>query len=354
MNNFFLTDSEVKSNLFPFTLTRSVADLRVGILTIREKWNAFLGRPVQLKEENDGVVQEDAFFLSANIIPSKQFVASLFGPTGSITTAPDWSAVKIIQFPWHIFLWNDWAIRQDYELLSGIKQSAPLPDSVTAIGEENIFIEEGAKISPCVINAETGPVYIGKNVQIMEGVTLRGPVALCQGAVVKMGARIYGATTIGPYCVAGGEIKNSVLFGYSNKAHDGYLGDSVLGEWCNLGAGTSVSNVKNNAGEIKLYNHAAKELLPSGLYKCGLIMGDYSRSAINTSFNTGTVVGASANVFGEGLTPKYIPSFTWGTKSFDRYEFDKAIRDIENWKKLKQSALTENEKTGLKLIFDEI
>lgn len=174
----------------------------------------------------------------------------------------------------------------------------------------------------------------------MEGCLIRGPFALGEGATLKMGARVYGATTVGPHCIAGGEIKNSVLFGYSNKAHDGYLGDSVIGEWCNLGAGTTNSNVKNTAGEVTLWDNASKQFSPAGI-KAGLIMGDYSRSAINTAFNTGTVVGICCNVFGEGFPPKLVPDFTWGQ---ERYVFEKAIRDIENWKKLKGKTLLEKEK----------
>lgn len=351
MNKVFLTDSELKDNLFPFTLTRSAADIRVGILTIREKWEAYLGQSVTVK--SDWNAAENINILSANIIPSKQFITSLFNEQGNIADSPEWNAVKIVQFPWHIFLWNDWAIRQDYELITTNRHSAPVPSTVQTINSRDIFIEQGAKLSHCIINAEAGPVYLGKHTEIMEGAVIRGPFALCEGSTVKMGAKIYGATTVGPYSVVGGEIKNSVIFGYSNKAHEGYLGDSVIGEWCNLGAGTSNSNVKNNAGEVKIYNNFSKQLLASGLLKCGLIMGDYSRAAINTSFNTGTVVGVCANVFGEGLTPKFIPSFTWGTPSSGRYEFDKALADINNWKKLKKASLTEPEKTLLKLIFDE-
>ena len=186
----------------------------------------------------------------------------------------------------------------------------------------------------------------------MEGSLIRGPFALGEGAVVKMGAKIYGATTIGPFSMAGGEIKNSVFFGYSNKAHDGYLGDSVIGEWCNLGAGTSNSNIKNTASEVNVWHYPAKEYIRAGL-KCGLLMGDYSRSAINTSFNTGTVVGICANIFGEGIPPKFIPSFTWGNKGLSLYEFEKALADITNWKKLKNQVLTEQEKVKLKHIFGQ-
>ena len=183
----------------------------------------------------------------------------------------------------------------------------------------------------------------------MEGCKIRGPFALGEKSVLKMGSKVYGATSVGPYCIVGGEIKNSVLFGFSNKAHDGYLGDSVIGEWCNLGAGTSNSNLKNNAGKIRIWT--PKGEINAG-FKCGVLMGDYSRSSINTSFNTGTVVGACCNVFGGNLTPAYLPSFSWGNDGFERYEFDKALRDIENWKKLKGQEITENEKTILKYIFE--
>jgi len=185
----------------------------------------------------------------------------------------------------------------------------------------------------------------------MEGSYIRGPFALCEGAVVKMGTRIYGATTVGPYSVVGGEIKNSVIFGYSNKAHDGYLGDSVLGEWCNLGAGTSNSNLKNNASEVSVWHHPQNDFMRAG-FKCGLLMGDYSRCAINTAFNTGTVVGVCANIFGEGMPPKHVPNFSWGNKSISRYEFEKAMVDISNWKKLKNQQLADDEVNQLRYIFD--
>ena len=211
-------------------------------------------------------------------------------------------------------------------------------------------MEAGAKVENCTLNAAEGPVYIGKNATIMEGSMIRGPVAICDGAVVKMGAKIYGATTIGPFCTAGGEIKNSVLFGFSNKAHDGYLGDSVLGEWCNLGAGTTNSNVKNNAGEVKYWVDADKKEISAGI-KGGMLMGDYSKAAINTSFNTGTVVGVCCNVVTPGLTPKLIPNFSWGADGITKYKLNKALLDIDNWKKLKGATITEREKQILTDIY---
>jgi UDP-N-acetylglucosamine diphosphorylase/glucosamine-1-phosphate N-acetyltransferase len=246
---------------------------------------------------------------------------------------------------------NDFAIREDYTLLTRNKISEVIPETVQVSRSTRIFIEEGAELGHCVLNAEPGPIYIGKNAKVMEGAVIRGPFALCEGAVVKMGAKVYGATTVGPYSVIGGEVKNSVIFGYSNKAHDGYLGDAVIGEWCNLGAGTTNSNVSNTAGNVTVWNPHSNGFVVAG-NKCGLFMGDYSRSAINTCFNTGTMVGVSCNVFGEGLSPKHIPDFSWGMKSPVKYEFDKAIRDIANWKKMKNQSISESEIQQLKIIFE--
>ena len=207
------------------------------------------------------------------------------------------------------------------------------------VNPDNIFLEEGAAVEHCFINAAAGPVYISKNAELMEGCMIRGPFAIGEGSVLKMGTKVYGATTIGSYCIAGGEIKNSIMMGFSNKAHDGYLGDSVLGEWCNLGAGTSNSNIKNTASMVKAWSQHHKDFVPVGL-KCGLIMGDYSRSAINTSFNTGTVAGVCCNIFDKGFPPKHIKDFSWGK---EKYILEKAIEDIDNWKKLKGKIITENE-----------
>ena len=343
MSQVYLNDEEVREALFPFAHIRNVADIRVGILTIREKWERYLGHSVitsnSIPEGDNGILY------AANIIPSREFIQSLH------SEKPDYDSVRILQYPWHIFQWNDWAIRQDVDLVCSGRTSAPIPPGVITRNPGNIFIEEGADIGPCWINAEAGPVYIGKNAVIMEGVMLRGPVSIGEGAVVKMGAKIYGATTIGPYCIAGGEIKNSVMMDYSNKAHDGYLGDSVIGSWCNLGAGTSNSNIKNTAGEVKVWVPSHNDYLSAGI-KCGLLMGDYSRCSINTSFNTGTLAGISANIFGAGLSPKYIPSFTWGIDNSTKYSFENAINHIRNWKKLKKQELTSGEIQKLQHIFD--
>lgn len=324
----------VEEQLFPFTLTRAIADIRVGILTIRDKW---------LLTTGSGGFQN----IPSNLLPSSEIIRCLH----SGNPVSEETGAIFINHPWHIFQYNDLAIRLDFALLTTGRVSESISKTNQVICAENIFLEEGAQAEYCTLNAATGPIYIGKNAEIMEGSVIRGPFALCEGGIVKMGTMIYGATTIGPFSVAGGEIKNSVIFGYSNKGHHGYLGDSVVGEWCNLGAGTSNSNVKNNAGEVKIHNPITGSTIGVG-NKCGLLMGDYSRSAINTSFNTGTVTGVCCNIFSDGLTQSYIPSFTWCGKDPARYEFGKALRDIENWKKLKKHSLTNEEINKLKHIFD--
>jgi len=349
MKEFVLDDRAVRDDLFPFSLIRHVADIRIGIVTIREKWEILLDQRVTL--HSDHRLSNDSVIVSANIIPSNDFVSSLV-QSGMDVACIDFDVCKVIQYPWHIFHYNDWALRQDFMMLTSKRISASIPDTVHFTNPEGIFIEEGAELSHCFLNASRGPIYIGKNTEIMEGSMIRGPFALCEGSIVKMGARIYGATTIGPFCVVGGEIKNSVIFGYSNKAHDGYLGDAVVGSWCNLGAGTSNSNLKNNAEDVKVWNPVSERWGNAGM-KCGLLMGDYSRSAINSTFNTGTVVGICSNVFGEGLTPAFIPSFSWGHQPVEKYEFEKAIRDISNWKKLKNQVVKHEEIIQLKNIFKQ-
>jgi UDP-N-acetylglucosamine diphosphorylase / glucose-1-phosphate thymidylyltransferase / UDP-N-acetylgalactosamine diphosphorylase / glucosamine-1-phosphate N-acetyltransferase / galactosamine-1-phosphate N-acetyltransferase len=349
MKEVVLNDTEVRDDLFPFASIRHVADIRVGILTIREKWERLLNHSISLHTELPTF--SNASIIPANIVPSKSFVSFLLS-TGDLQLVSPNDNCKIIQYPWHIFEFNDWAIRKDFELIAFQRKSVPIPKNVQVMAPENIFIEEGAVLSACILNASTGPIYIGKNAEIMEGTMIRGPFALCEGSVVKMGARIYGATTVGPYSTVGGELKNTVIFGYSNKAHDGYLGDAVIGEWCNLGAGTSNSNLKNNAEEVRVWIPRSQKWQVAG-FKCGLLMGDYSRSAINTSFNTGTVVGICSNVFGDGLTPAFIPDFSWGYKPIGKYQFEKAVRDISNWKKLKNKIVTEEESNQLRNIFNQ-
>jgi UDP-N-acetylglucosamine diphosphorylase/glucosamine-1-phosphate N-acetyltransferase len=348
-----LQEVSCTNDLLPFTATRSVLDIRMGILTFREKWEWLLG------PNNTALIfEEEAPALPANILPTRALAARIreeYGRGGMNQAAIDRIIThgRLIRYPWHIFQHNDEALREDFDLLTAGRHSAPVPPTVRATNPEAVFIEEGAILSHCILSASTGPIYIGRNAEIMEGAMIRGPFAAGEGAVVKMGAKIYGATTLGPYSTAGGEIKNSVFFGYSNKGHDGYLGDAVIGEWCNLGAGTSASNLKNNAAPVRVWHPSTGGWLNAGT-KCGLLMGDYSRSAINMSFDTGTIVGVCCNVFGPGIPPKYIPDFSWGATGNTCYEWEKAIRDIANWKKLKNQALTEGQILTLKHIFDSL
>jgi UDP-N-acetylglucosamine diphosphorylase / glucose-1-phosphate thymidylyltransferase / UDP-N-acetylgalactosamine diphosphorylase / glucosamine-1-phosphate N-acetyltransferase / galactosamine-1-phosphate N-acetyltransferase len=330
--NLLFDDSGLSQALYPFTATRQVKDIRVGILTIFQKWQLICAR---MGKQLPGPVR-----VKANWIPTLL-------NAGAILNGQQPADILQITKPWHIFQYNDAAIRSDYQLITAGRQSAPLSPTNRVIAPQNIFIEEGAVVEHAIINAATGPVYIGKSAHVMEGCLIRGPFALGEGAVLKMGAKIYGATSIGPFCIAGGEIKNSVLFGYSNKAHDGYLGDSVIGEWCNLGAGTSNSNIKNTASAVKVWDNEAAQYTDVGI-KCGLLMGDYSRSAINTSFNTGTVVGVCCNIFGNNYPDKLVADFTWGSQPYD---YNKALQDIENWKMLKGCTLTAEEKQYLQSLF---
>lgn len=378
-------------NLHPFTLTRQMQDIRVGILTIREKWEFMLGMPSFDKQEDDykdlsrsidlseALKDGDAcFMIHGNVLPSPRIIKAVkklkngeFLATTSgggyiyrftrkemtdvhkirvghqVSLQED---VKTVQYPWDIVRLNEESLRQDFDMITKKRKSRPIPASNRVTRPSNVFLEKGAKVECSIINASTGPVYIGKNAEVMEGCMIRGPFALGENAILKMGSKVYGATSIGPNCIAGGEIKNAVMLGNSNKAHDGYLGDSVVGEWCNLGAGTSNSNLKNNAGDVKVWTSSGA--VSAGI-KCGVMMGDYSRTAVNTSINTGTVIGVGCNVFGSGLTPKHIPNFSWGSEGINRYDFNKAVTDINNWMNFKKQELSSDQLSILKYIFEK-
>lgn len=378
-------------NLHPFTLTRQIQDIRVGILTIREKWEKLLRLTSFDKKEDDykdlsrsvnidvAATEGPCYMIHGNVLPTPKLVKVVKQlKDGEFISTKNGNSIvfrfskneigdqhnikvgraiyfkeeiKTIQYPWDIFHLNDWAIQQDFELLTNKRKSQPISKTNKITKPSQVFIEKGATMEHCILNASTGPIYIGKNAEIMEGCIIRGPFAMGENACLKLGTKVYGATTLGPSCVVGGEIKNSVLFGYSNKAHDGYLGDSVVGEWCNMGAGTTNSNLKNNASEVKIWTPQGQ--LNAGL-KCGVMMGDYSRTAINTAINTGTVIGVCSNVFGAGLTPKYIPNFSWGSDGVTRYGFEKALTDIEGWKKLKGETVSDEEKTVLQYIYEKV
>lgn len=342
-----LDDLSFNENLFPFAQIESLVHLRIGILSLYEKWNLLFPGNVFVASELEPKAKLDVMtHVPANLLAPFEAMHQL-KKDGNVQYVKD--RAREITRSWQIFEWNDFALREDFAEITKGRYSQPLPDGVYATGPENIFIEEGATILHSSINASAGPVYIGENALIMEGSLLRGPLAVCHGAVVKMGTKIYGATTIGAQCTVGGEVKNSVLQDFSNKAHDGYLGDSVIGNWCNLGAGTTNSNIKNNASPVVVWSQAAQKFENAGL-KCGLLMGDYSRAAINTSFNTGTVTGICCHIFAKDVPPKLIDNFTWGR---EKYVWDKVIPDIQNWKTLREKKISSQKMERIKNLYDK-
>lgn len=383
--NYILFDGTVRNALLPFTYTRPVADIRVGILTIREKWEKHLGYTTTtlteeyLMDKFPMVELEENVMINASFLPTEVLAEMIIGLeenqaifcddeviafySKDSQEEVDFDTYEIIEYndeclrienPWDIFQKNDAAIREDFELLTEGRTSQPIPSSVNVIAAENIFIEEGAKLEFVTLNASTGPIYIGKNSEIMENSVIRGPFALCEEGQVKMGAKVYGATTVGPHSRIGGEVSNSVLFGYSNKGHDGFLGNSVLGEWCNLGADTNNSNLKNNYEEVKLWSYEKEGFVKTGLQFCGLMMGDHSKCGINTMFNTGTVVGVSANIFGSGFPRNFVPSFSWGGASgFTTYVTKKAFETAKIVMSRRKVEFTEQDAAILEHVFEE-
>ncbi|WP_067148549.1 GlmU family protein [Pseudotamlana agarivorans] len=382
--NYILFDGPSRNNLLPFTYTRPVADIRVGILTIREKWESFLDctsttvTEDYLADKFPMVEMEDNVMINASYLPSPELVEmikdlqenqAIFNGEDVIAFFAkeeqediDFDAYEAIEFEaetiqinhtWDIFSKNGEAIQEDFDLITEGRKSQSIPSSNNIIAPENIFIEDGARLEFVTLNASSGPIYIGKNTEIMEGAIIRGPFALCDHATVKMGAKIYGPTTVGPYSKVGGEINNSVLFGYSNKGHDGFLGNSVLGEWCNLGADTNNSNLKNNYAEVRLWDYQTEGFAKTGLQFCGLMMGDHSKCGINTMFNTGTVVGVSANIFGSGFPRNFVPSFSWGGSSgFTTYLTKKAFEVAHVVMSRRNIELTEQDKAILEHVFE--
>ena len=383
--NYILFDGPYRDNLLPFTFTKPVADLRIGILTIREKWELFLKTTTTtftedyLSEKYPMVELENNVMINASVIPSKNMVEQIkslkhnqaifyneeliaFFSLSNVETIDFELFDKInlneepilIKNTWDIFSNNGIALQRDYEKITEGRKSLPIPDSVNVVNPEQIFIEEGAVLNFVTINASKGPVYIGKNSEIMEGSIIRGPLALCEGAVLKLGTKIYGPTTVGPYSKVGGEVNNSVISGYSNKGHDGFLGNSVIGEWCNLGADTNTSNLKNNYAEVRLWDYESGRFASTGLQFCGLMMGDHSKCAINTMFNTGTVVGVCANIFGSGFPRNFVPSFSWGgSQGFTTYLTSKAFEVAKIVMSRRNVEFTEQDEYILTTIFNQ-
>lgn len=378
--NYILSDGASRGALLPFTYTRPVAEIRVGILTIGEKWSKwldgeisyetvdYLSKKFPLKREKENTII-DACFLpnkelvdavlnlpddSALVKDGRQLVRRVSTPdqNRNLTEIPYEGEVLTIENTWDIFAKNKEALQADFELLTKGRKSQPISKTNTIIGDA-IFLEEGAKVEASILNSTTGPIYIGKNAEIMEGCIVRGALAMCEGAILKVGAKIYGASTFGPHCKVGGEVNNAVLFAYSNKGHEGFLGNSVLGEWCNLGADTNTSNLKNNYAPVRLWDYGTEGFAHTGLQFCGLLMGDHSKCGINTMFNTGTVVGVSANIFGSGFPRNFVPSYTWGgAHGFSTYRTNKAFETAEAMMARRKVEFDSVEKEILQEVFE--
>ncbi len=361
MNVVLFDEEEVWKQLLPFTFTKPVSELRLGIFTLREKWAAHLDYPCYslsreyLREKYPAEIEADNFFINSKLMPDGNLVEAIMelhpdsaliaGKTilayrGQYRKPAETSALKTISYTkeynsieqvWDLFQKCGKWIEADLQIISKKRKSQALSSSVTVIGDRSrVYLEEGAKAEACILNTTNGSIYIGKDAEIMEGSVVRGPFALGEHSALKLCSKIYGPTSIGPHCKVGGEVNNSVIMGYSNKAHDGFLGNSVLGEWCNLGADTNNSNLKNNYANVNLYSYNTHKLENTGLQFCGLIMGDHSKSGINTMFNTGTVVGVGCNIYGGGFPPTHIPSFSWGgSEGLQDYKLEKLFETAE-------------------------
>jgi UDP-N-acetylglucosamine diphosphorylase/glucosamine-1-phosphate N-acetyltransferase len=384
--NLVFFDDQTWKNLHPITLTRPVADVRIGILKISEKWRYFFNEKVFYHTENylskkflpPADFHESSICINGSVIPTIELVEEIkkLNPGEKliyneilVAYSPNKNHIDkdnlvvyserrftqnliVLRNLWDIFSLNEAALKLDFNLITIGRFSQELPASNKYIKPENIFIEEGVKVECCILNATEGPIYLGKNSEIMEGSVIRGPFALCEGAVVKLATKVYGATTVGPESRIGGEVNNSVIQGYSNKGHDGFLGNSVIGEWCNLGADTNNSNLKNNYGNVDIWNYTQEKYIDTGLQFCGLFMGDHSKCGINTMFNTGTVVGVSANIFGAGFPEKFIPSFSWGgpQNPFEKFKLEKAVELAEIVMNRRKIEITNEEKEILKYL----
>ena len=371
--NYILFDAN-RESLFPLTHTRPISEIRIGILTIKEKWAKYLGSDPStqtadyLQKKHPLKKEADNLYIYGGVCPNKALVAAIqqladgeglyAGDTllayrnaanQKVIFAEEFTKIEKL---WHIFQYNAIELQTDFDLLTAGRISQVLSDTNLIMGSENIFVEEGAKLEGAILNATTGPIYIGKNAEVMEGSIVRGPFAMCEHSVLKMGAKIYGATTLGPYCKVGGEVNNSVLMSYSNKGHDGFLGNSVLGEWCNIGADTNNSNLKNNYAEVRLWSEQAGRFEKTGLQFCGLIMGDHSKCGINTMFNTGTIVGVSANIFGAGFPRNFVPSFAWGgSAGYSTYQLPKVFETAEKVMMRRGVPFDDTEKAILQQVF---
>lgn len=385
MNVIFFDGVEAE-NLRPLTLNKPLAELRMGIFTFKERWEKlipgnysyltadYLSGKYSLQTEKINLFLNPAYFpnglLTTSILRLKDgesiwqngsLIAGKFSLEDFQKSEKQEKRFEFeggiirIRHLWDLFTFNPYALKVDFDKLVKGRVSQKISPTNGVFNARNIFLEEGAEVEYSILNAKEGPIYIGKNAEVMEGCMIRGSMALCEGAKLSMGTKIYSGTTVGPHCKVGGEVNNSILMGYSNKGHDGFLGNSVIGEWCNLGANTNNSNLKNNYSEIKIWNYPTKSYLDTGLQFCGLMMGDFSKSAIATRFNTGTVVGVSANVFSDGFPPKFIPSFSWGgEENSERFDVNKSYDAASKMMERRKKILTDLDKEILKHIFLEI
>ena len=382
---YLLFDDANRVDLLPLAYTRPVAEFRIGILTIAEKWfkrmpkEAVFGGYVTeeyLQDKYPSDIKEDQLWINASVCPNDDLIKeilsletneSLFDAQENIVAfrSGDFQdsvncqksythvAFTHVRNLWDIFSKNGVELEADFELITKGRVSQKANASNNILGEENLFIEEGAKVNCAIINATTGPVYIAKDAEVMEGSIIRGPFALCEASQTKLGAKIYGPTTVGPHSKVGGELNNVVIFGYSNKGHDGFLGNSVLGTWCNIGADSNNSNLKNNYADVRLWNYATGRFAHTGLQFCGLIMGDHSKCGINTMFNTGTVVGVSANIFGTGFPRNFIPSFSWGgPQGQSTYQTTKVFEVAEKVMERRNLVFNDKERAILTKVFE--
>lgn len=371
-----ISDNGLHLRFAPLSLTRPVGNLRMGIFTNDERWKQFLPE-AEIGFETEEYLSkrflkiEGGVTVNAAVIPNEDVVAAVMHLEqntalflNDVFLAGETNAAEKIQFlgetpvilknRWDIYALNHLVLKQDFDLLTAGRKSQKLSDTNTLIGpKEMLFIEEGAKVEAAILNTSTGPIYIGKKAEIMEGSIVRGPLAMCEESALKLGAKIYGATTLGPHCKVGGEVNNVVFQAYSNKGHDGFLGNALIGEWCNLGADTNTSNLKNNYGMVDTYSYETNGQVKTDVQFMGVCMGDHSKCGINTMFNTGTVTGVSSNIFGAGFPSKFIPSFTWGgAEGSEPFRFEKAVEYANNMMARRGLELSSDEIAILKYIHD--
>ncbi len=387
--NYILFGDQTRNHLLPFTFIRPMGDLRIGILTIREKWERYLGKKTSslteeyLSTKYPLIKEADNVLINAAVFPNKEVVEAI-GKLGNNETLSQGDVliayrlsdkdldsiddesfearenhefsgkIEKLSYLHDFLLLNIDAIVNDYRLITANRKSGSTGPLARVVCPENVFVEDGAKIEMAIINATEGPVYIGKNAHVMDGAIIRGPVSIGEGTKVRMGALLYPGSAIGPYCKIGGEISNTIVFGYSNKAHDGYIGDSVIGEWCNIGAGSNFSNLKNNYSQVRVWNYAEETFVPTDLRFCGAFVGDHTKCGINTMLNTGSVIGVNSMIYGSGFIRNFIPSFSWGSAAgITIYKFETALETARIVMSRRGKELTADDESILRFVYNQ-